>query len=243
MRRSRKHSEPRGPAIKDRPAFPLEIARWTLLSVFVFREPKSTHPLSSNRDPSYAWCKFDRLLIRSAGVYPCDPPPPGSPPMTKSPIVSAVQEVPPKNTRGKSDVSSMRALDNLLDPHRDAYSSNTEEDDIEIEEALTFLDPEEDDSVDVVEFTEEDDAASEQPATSATAPGLDSPIEALLDDLKGPLRAALKEAYRVLDDEGRVSVWFENQAHRRMVRLAERLADELRATEVKRALTSPPEAE
>ncbi len=150
----------------------------------------------------------------------------------------------------------MRALDNLVLP---ADKVETESSEDEFDAALSFLDPE--DAPEVEPEPAPADAAQEgqlefnplEPDEEIHIEDLDpedatlaqdaSVISTLLRDLEQPLARALAEAERVLGDEQRVATWVENQARRRMLALAARFADELRETEAKRSLSSPPPAD
>lgn len=186
--------------------------------------------------------------------------------MNKSRVESAVQELPPRSGRSRTDASSMRTLDsmrsrdNLVLP-ADQVESEPDDDDIDV--ALSFLDPEEDFREAEYEETDGEGPAEAElefnplepddeiciedldpeESTQATPRETSEVVEGLLRDLQGPLAAALLEAERILGDPERVSTWIDNQARRRLLALAERFSEELRGTETKRALSSPPPAD
>jgi hypothetical protein len=229
--------------------------------------------------------------------------------MTKSRVESAVQELPPRGGRSKSDISALRPLDHLLRGSEKPPAVVVLEelnvppgllgtplvgggpidtpslDDASIEEA-SFEEPSIDEAsveeilfdevVDEAELGERSayDAASlgrsayDAPGYYETSPeplgqAYDAPIQtgepgtpadesrafgtfseaavqSLLDELRHSLSSALVDAERVLGEPERVALWFEMQARKRLLSLSARLSDELRATEVKKVLTSPP---
>lgn len=214
--------------------------------------------------------------------------------MNKSRFESAVQELPPRGARSKSDISALRPLDHVVrgsektppvpspetplaapvttaaEPLVD--TSLVEEASIDdilfdevVDEAPYFadgpeqpdfssagLDPSaydapgfyerslglrEDAETSLMETRESDFGAREARAFAAFS---EAAVDGLLDELRASLSSALAEAERVLGEPDRVATWFETQARKRLLSLSARFADELRATEVKRVLTSPP---